>query len=538
MIKLNPSAFYLLLEIGGLLFVVAVASIGHFLWRRKQRQNVLLKLVARLKADGSARIEAIAANLKTAGVDDDDDRNTRAQQILNAETNLYRFLIQGLMSEDSKSLIELDQQVNALIDELAMALPSSTASVQTTTAGEQPQFASALKKEMSGLKAEIQGTRTELLAALAKIGTAAPIPSATPVQAPLETSDPASAEPQIDIEPATTSATNESSDLEELDFSLADDASQSDQDVIDLSDVETTDATADDAPALDDDKDESEPVVDDAAIAEIPDDLLFSQGTPEEEAVAAPVDEKVAPDESAETTDAGEITAGDEIKATEQLDEPPAATDATELTQPSADDSDVTASEDDESAAPELSLTDPDDILDQLEAQESKPESAKNDAPKSTKSEPELSLSDDNSAPPKASESSAAVSAEEPPEPTSSGPSKALDDIDPDDLLDSLLGESNANPHSGKDDAAAGLLLSSDEDIEAETAKTAENKKSNDIVSEKKADAPEKVSAEKQPLIPDDDAPSEKSSQKVADKSKPKVDDKEALIAELEDLLG
>lgn len=502
MIKLNPSAFYLLLEIGGLLFVLAVASIGHFFWRRKQRQNALLKLVARLKADGSARIEVIAANLKNAGVDDDDDRNTRAQQILNAETHLYRFLIKGLMSGDGKSLIELDQHVNALIDELVMALPSSAASAQTATPSDQPQFASALKKEMSGLKAEIQSTRTELLAALAKMGAMAPtavMPPSTPAQAPVETSDLTSDESEIDIETAASS-TNESSDLEELDLSLADDATLSDEEVIDLSDVETTDATADDAPALDDDNKEREAIVDAAAIAEIPDDLLFAQDSP--------------------------------------VEETPSATVATESTQPSAEDSEATTSEDDEPAPPALSLTDPDDILDQLEAQKSKPQPAKNDAPKPTKKEPELSLSDDNTPPPKANGSSAPASENESPEPTTSGSSNALDDIDPDDLLDSLLGESKPNAHSGKGDAAAGLLLSSDEDIEAETVKTAENKKSNDIVSEKKADSPKKASAEKQPLIPDDDTPSEKSSQKSAEKSKPTVDDKEALIAELEDLLG
>ncbi len=521
MIQLSPTLYYILLEAIGLLTVVVAVMGGFALRRRRQRQQALLELVGRLKDNGPQRIETLRAALKAAGGASDERTAALADAILKAETGLYRFLIQALLKADGKSLLALDVQVEALIKEVAaapVAAPSPIAAV-AGSGNETAKIIDAIRSEQAKVQTELKATRDDLKKAIAGISAAAV--TARPAQperdAPPGETNSASAVP--------TAAPDKEMAIEELDLDFSEQTEESGepQEIVDLGSLDS--AAEVEPPAQPASASMPSQELDTSGIAEIPDDLLFGEAGAAEPELSDKSASELTPIEDTEPA-APTVTEHEiDIAAAEEPQAISADDQIIEAAPPPAADLDVAAApHQDEIELASSSTPDPDDILDQI---------ARSDVSATdTIALSEAAEVNQAQVPATANEPQPTSASTRPAKPGTAG------DLDPDEILDSLLSDSTPTPQPQNDTKSVELIPDLDAKTAASVGEPGENKKNNDIVSDGDESGQSAADATTEPLIPDPDTAPARSESRAADKSKAKTHDKEALIAELEDLLG
>ena len=239
MITLEPTLFYFLLEVIGIL-MVGCGLLVATAWRRAQRRKVLMiDLVHRLKSAGAQRVASLEAQVKQKHGLSDDSAHEITTQIVTAETHFYQFLVRALLEVDNRQLLELDHEVEHLTDAISMATPviaqatATPAAAQVESAqvlqllgtieknhaqllGEIKQSAESMHKKLSNLSILPQ-VATAAASAVPSVAMAAP--ASSPPSAP-DTTEALDALPDIEDQSDNSGAQDPLESLPDIDDSV------------------------------------------------------------------------------------------------------------------------------------------------------------------------------------------------------------------------------------------------------------------------------------------------------------------------------
>lgn len=168
MISLHPTLFFLLLEALAGVTVLALLLGLFAIRRRRHRRTALVDLVQRIKNSGDMRRDDIARVLRESGVSDDERLTALTQQVLTAETHFYQFLVRALLSNDDRSLRDLDREVDALTNAITRSSPALK-SAPAAAGNENPAAAAEINAELGQIKQVVTALQSSHQQVLAEV---------------------------------------------------------------------------------------------------------------------------------------------------------------------------------------------------------------------------------------------------------------------------------------------------------------------------------------------------------------------------------
>lgn len=148
---------------------IFVAAAGWHRWRK--RRAIVVALVKILKQGGENRLARLQQLLMEMGIHDTVTASTLAAGILRLETKLYQHLVAGLIDITGKPLLNLDQHIEAFVNEFAKVTPAMIDSIpkKAISIVDSPSVNNSvtdglarLERDNAELKSALLGLRTEL----------------------------------------------------------------------------------------------------------------------------------------------------------------------------------------------------------------------------------------------------------------------------------------------------------------------------------------------------------------------------------------